>query len=171
MYLYKKTYIGNNWKDPKDQVKIDVPGIKQERVSEISERVAYWRKANAIHNWFVNNVQEGEDDCKEYWVSREQLEKLLKIVRKVLVNSKLVDGDVTNGYTYKDGKQIPNIEKGKYVEDPTVAKELLPNSEGFFFGSQEYDQWYIEDLEYTEQTLKALLKESDSADYYYQSSW
>ena len=24
---------------------------------------AYWRKANQIHNWFVENIQDGEDDC------------------------------------------------------------------------------------------------------------
>ncbi len=29
----------------------------------IQEEVAYWRKANAIHKWFVENVQDGQDDC------------------------------------------------------------------------------------------------------------
>ena len=27
--------------------------------------VGYWRKANHIHRWFVENVQGGEDECQE----------------------------------------------------------------------------------------------------------
>lgn len=38
--------------------------------------VGYWRKANAIHGWFVENVQDGEDDCEEYEVLPEQLAAL-----------------------------------------------------------------------------------------------
>ena len=45
---------------------------------DVSVNVAYWRKANQIHNWFVTNVQRGEDDCGEYYVSREKLSQLLR---------------------------------------------------------------------------------------------
>lgn len=38
--------------------------------------VGYWRKANAIHNWFVKNVQDGEDECKPHCVSEDQLKRL-----------------------------------------------------------------------------------------------
>ena len=38
--------------------------------------VMCWRKANAIHKWFVDTVQDGEDDCGEHDVSREQLEEM-----------------------------------------------------------------------------------------------
>jgi hypothetical protein len=31
--------------------------------------VGYWRKANAIHNWFVQNCQKGIDECQEARVS------------------------------------------------------------------------------------------------------
>ena len=31
----------------------------------IMEMVGYWRKQNAIHNWFVENVQDGIDDCDQ----------------------------------------------------------------------------------------------------------
>lgn len=43
----------------------------------LSEEVGYWRKANAIHRWFVDEVQGGVDDCDCYTVSKEQLEDLL----------------------------------------------------------------------------------------------
>jgi hypothetical protein len=54
-----------------------VNGWKFELVeSEVIEEVMYWRKANQIHKWFVDNVQDGVDDCKEYWVSEEKLQEL-----------------------------------------------------------------------------------------------
>lgn len=53
-------------------------------VKEIVVRAMYWRKANAIHNWFVKNVQEGEDDCGSYYVSRENIEQLINDIATVL---------------------------------------------------------------------------------------
>lgn len=42
----------------------------------IDLKVGYWRKANQVHQWFVDVVQEGNDNCAEYYVSREQLQQL-----------------------------------------------------------------------------------------------
>lgn len=50
--------------------------------------VGYWRKANAIHKWFVDNVQEGKDDCGDYEVSREDLLRLLNICEEIQKNTK-----------------------------------------------------------------------------------
>lgn len=50
---------------------------------EVCEAI-YWRKSNMIHGWFVREVQGGEDNCREYEVSVEQLESLLKLVTRVL---------------------------------------------------------------------------------------
>jgi len=60
-------------------------------VKEVSFIVAYWRKSNQIHNWFVENVQDGEDDCGEYYVARESLETLLSICREVLADNSKAD--------------------------------------------------------------------------------
>lgn len=46
--------------------------------------VAYWRKANAVHKWFVENVQGGEDECEEFEVTREQLIELRDLCAAVL---------------------------------------------------------------------------------------
>lgn len=46
----------------------------------------YWRKANAIHKWFVDNVQGGEDECKDTYVGREDIAKLLNAVETVLAD-------------------------------------------------------------------------------------
>lgn len=52
----------------------------------IFTRECYWRKANQIHRWFVENVQYGEDDCHEYEVTREQLHELKKVCEEVKNN-------------------------------------------------------------------------------------
>ena len=108
----------------------------------IFEEVGYWRKANAIHLWFVENVQEGVDDCGIYEVSKEQLEDLLDVCHLV-------------------------------VENPAVAEEYLPTTSGFFFGSTEYDEWYIQDIKYTIEVLTKILAETDFETHMiaYRSSW
>ena len=45
--------------------------------ASLEVKIAYWRKANHIHKWFVDHVQNGNDDCHEYYVSRDQLQLLL----------------------------------------------------------------------------------------------
>lgn len=81
MYLYKKTYV-QNWdyysQDERYEITITQGGkpttIKRERISCIVEEVAYWRKFNALHSWFVDNCGNGEDDCKEVYVTESQKE-------------------------------------------------------------------------------------------------
>lgn len=92
MYLTKKFYIGAEYKhrNVNAQVNITVDGVQVPidagKISEISERAGYWRKANAIHKWFVDNVQGGNDDCGDYEVSEEQLQTLLDTCKKVLAD-------------------------------------------------------------------------------------
>ena len=60
--------------------------IKPERITHIEEEIGYWRKANQIHNWFVNNVQNGNDNCGTYYVGVEQLEELSENCKAVLAD-------------------------------------------------------------------------------------
>lgn len=107
----------------------------------IDFQVGYWRKANAVHQWFVDNCQDGEDDCRRSYVDRDKLKELRSICQQVLL-------------------------------DPTLAEELLPTSAGFFFGSTEYDEWYLKDLKATVEIIDHCLTEvDDNASFYYQSSW
>lgn len=137
------------------------------------EQLVSWRKANQIHNWFVENVQNGTDDCGCYEVTKEQLKTLFKLCMKVKLASKLVKGKVKNGYTFKDGVKIPNIEGGEYIEDPSTAMELLPSQSGFFFGSTEYDQWYMSDIDFTIKKILEVLRTTDfdKEIVFYTSSW
>lgn len=104
--------------------------------------VGYWRKANAIHQWFVNNVQDGEDNCRDYYVDRNTLIELRDLCQQVLDN-------------------------------PKDAEELLPTQGGFFFGSTEFDEWYLASLKDTTEILDKVLNNSkfDGWDFQYSSSW
>lgn len=44
----------------------------------------YWRKANAIHYWFVDNVQYGEDNCLPHCCEIDTLIELRDTCKEVL---------------------------------------------------------------------------------------
>lgn len=111
--------------------------------------VMYWRKANAIHKWFVDNVQDGKDDCGIYEVEWEQLMELRDICKRIVDECPLVDGMVKNGTVFENGQWRDNMESGKVMTNTAIAKELLPTQDGFFFGGCDYDQWYYEDVRRT----------------------
>ena len=119
----------------------------------IAYPVGYWRKANAIHNWFVQNVQDGRDECQKSYVSSQNLRDLRQACQQVIAVKHR--GDDIIGFT---------------------AEEVgLAPKPGFFFGSLQYDEWYFEDLRYTVETINRLENKGvfDNAwtDIEYQSSW
>ncbi len=175
MTLVKKIYIGGNYKhrNIKGIIKItkDEKPIKIDlnKVLEVTEIVGYWRKANHIHKWFVDNIQDGEDDCKEYYVSTEKLKELKSLcleVKKSLVNSKTKKVKVKTGWNNK-GDTFDEID---VFEDTKIAEELLPSASGFFFGDTEYDKYYIQDLDDTIEIINKALKDKYN-EFYYSSSW
>ena len=135
--------------------------------------VGYWRKANAIHRWLVENIQNGVDNCEYYEVTKEKLEELLETCIQVRDGSKLVKGLIKNGEKLENGKWVPIMEEGEYIEDTSVAEELLPTTSGFFFGSTDYDQWYMADIEDTINILKNALEtvDFDREMVVYSASW
>jgi hypothetical protein len=90
MYLEKRSYV-KNWDHNKNKHSITVKynnkvrkDIDLNKISGIVEEVLYWRKANAIHNWFVKNCQDGNDDCRSYYVTREKLQELVDLCDEVI---------------------------------------------------------------------------------------
>ena len=168
---------------------VNDPDDKWEREHQVPNGIAIcWRKANQVHRWFVENVQGGKDDCGLYEVEPSDLEKLRDACRQVLESTELVDAEIQNGQVFKDGEFVPNIVDGKKLADPSVAMEVLPAQDGFFFGGTDYDQWYWEDVRYTEDKLSRLLNCIEPSDefgwrfrhkdeqgwnarFYYSSSW
>lgn len=174
MYLSKKTYV-KNWshQTPEETHTVTVlkggqphPSIKPERVSYIVEEVAYWRKFNALHGWFVKNCGNGEDDCQEMYVDPSQLKELLELLKEVknkLDNSKIVE-KVVKDWNDKD-VTVEVYENSEEIE------ELFPPTQGFFFGSDEVDEYFKESVEETIEIITNLLEEDGDGDYYYRASW
>lgn len=79
MYLYGVKYYSKYEKDSNGNYIRDKTNINQ------TEEI-YWRKANQIHNWFINNCQMGEDNCLPHEVSLEQLKELKETCEKVINN-------------------------------------------------------------------------------------
>lgn len=168
MYLYKKTYV-KNWDfkedNPKHFVSVKLDGkmrqdIKPERVTYIEEEVAYWRKFNALHGYIVENHAGGVDECQDIRLELSDLELILETLKEVIKSKPNEDGVVTEG--------APNPE------------DLLPPTEGFFFGSNEVDEYYYEEVESTIEELQKLIDEVSVAneeyglwgsEFIYRASW
>jgi len=109
--------------------------------------VAYWRKANAIHSWFVRELADGVDECQAIHVPVEVIKRLIHECWEAL---KL----------YNAGE----LEK---------AEEHMPPKAGCFFGSCEIDEWWAEGLKSTIEQLSPLVAPeiSEKFDFYYRASW
>ena len=94
MYLYAtNSFVDKEWQDEernaihrklKETLDCDDFICKNNLGSIVTSiEVAYWRKANAIHAWFVRECQGGVDDCRSAYVSREKLNELLEVCRIV----------------------------------------------------------------------------------------
>ena len=130
--------------------------IRFEKVHSIVERVAQWRKANQIHNWFVQNVGDGVDECQHMWVSEEKLQELLDTCKRAL-----------KSHSY-----------GKKGDKDSIARDELPPTAGLFFGSDQIDEWYWNDIKQTIHMLTEVLAYIEElrnvgtyVDLYYHASW
>lgn len=158
------------------------------------EDVGYWRKANQIHNWFVQNVQDGEDDCGIYEVTQSKLIELRDTCQKVIDTAIIEDGYILDYKSFgddiervkeiekKNGRDVQVVQKdgyikvyvpGRVIKNADMIAELLPNSVGFFFGNYEYNQYYLEDIKETIDIINNVLDDTDFEEYTiaYRSSW
>lgn len=106
-------------------------------------QVGYWRKANAIHRWFIENCADGVDDCRDIYVGYDQLEDLRDTVQKVLENH----------------DRAPEL--------------LPTQEGCFFGGTEYDDWYFDDldyTLDLCNKVLK-FLKENDGYDIYYSASW
>ena len=112
----------------------------------VVEEIGYWRKANHIHKWFVDNCGDGIDKCQRITVSYDDLLSLKEICETIV-------------------KQEEGWEE--------YAKENLPTTSGFFFGGTDYDEYYIHDCKHLIDIVNELEKDEENSthEYYYRASW
>ena len=136
-------------------------------VIRISIRVGYWRKANAIHSWFVRNAQNDVDECQRSIVTRDQLQTLLDIAQTVRNTVSGTEEVIDNS------KGFPTYSYPNFIIDSAIANRYLPTQGGFFFGGTDYDIDYVWDLDSTIEQLTKVLNDErfKEAVFYYQASW
>ena len=102
-------------------------------------KLIYWRKMNAIHNWFVENGRMLTDNGK-----------LVKADSNFNCGEIPVDKTMLTDLLYDINTVITNHQS---------ASKVLPTVEGFFFGSTKYDDSYYDELKRTAERINELLHE------------
>jgi hypothetical protein len=160
MYLKASRYVsGWEFSAPAEQARyaklVEIAELTKEQLDPgspsgyIELTVGYWRKANAVHQWFVDHVQDKLDRCEKHDVKREELLALKAACQEVLLSA------------HPEHKTI----------DSAKAATVLPTQSGFFFGGTEYDEWYVRDLEDTIAIIDRVLGLPEVWHFTYQSSW
>ena len=149
MYLSAKKYLPSSDVFGKDRHimfmkvadAIDAKPMGDFESIEVKVSAAYWRKANHIHRWFVENVQGGEDNCASYYVSHDKLEELYNLCYSIQQN--------------KDA----------------AAELLPTVSGFFFGGTEYDEWYYENVNKTAEQVQAAINNFPNGWDFYYESSW
>ena len=152
MYLYRREYLSNySW------------GSEHEK-----EKDAFHAIADAV------GIQPCKDAphihvevCVAYWRKANAIHKWFC--------------DLDGG---RDECQNIYVTRGQLVElrnlcdsvllQPAIGQDILPTQPGFFFGSYDYDEWYMEDMKNTVKQLDKILNdvpEGTWVDFIYRASW
>jgi len=157
MYLSKKTYV-QQWdhQSPEETYNVEVTQggnsvdhIQPKRVSYVEEQVGYWRKANAIHKWFVDNVQAGNDNCSTYFVDIPDLMNLLDVCKEVKNNP-------------EKAEELLPPEGGFFFGDVSIDQ--------YYFHTIDNTIKILEDV-LSEQVIAKNGRAFYPSDFYYHSSW
>lgn len=153
MFLSRKKYVGAEYEHRKVTGSISIKiGDKElpidfNKVSYIEESVAYWRKQNAIHKWFVDKVQSGNDDCGYYYVSTEDLKELLDLCKEVKENPTKASAllQTTSGFffggTDYDEWYFEGINYTIKTIEELLKQEDEYNSLGFWSDFEYHSSW------------------------------
>lgn len=155
MYLLAEKYVGG-WKEDGDDEKscfkqiLKLVGTEKLVASDspsllVRTNVAYWRKVNAVHAWFVRELADGVDERQSIPVPVEAMERLVVQCKEALLL----------------------YEAGRIKE----AGECMPPQGGFFFGDTAVDEVWVEGLKKTIEQLEPLIKIGGDFDFCYQASW
>jgi len=196
MYLYAEKYVHNRdyTTEDKDEAvyKAILTASNMDTLPSpdfggvtISKCIGYWRKANAIHGWFVRELADGVDECQRISVAREDLINLRNdcvnalAKRNEAVETTALNTHVINSTGDNEDDVVRSIMKSMQEESSKSSKTILASddplepTEGFFFGNTDKDDWYYSQLEYTVEMINSMLaNDSDlEYEYYYRASW
>ena len=155
------------------------------RTEEGTQEVGYWRKANAIHGWFVRECGNNVDECQEIVVPKI---KLLELQAQCLIAvMKRNQEETISEESPKSSKSVPvdGQEMGEWLMEQmkmettlaVMEKEFEDTSDplrpvaGFFFGGTEKDQYYYADLMETVEIIAKAVTDYPDGEFVYQASW
>ena len=137
MYLYfrkSEYHSASSWRPQEEREKAKYPKELESFEKEIDQRnftsvsidtdyqIGYWRKANAIHQWIVDNCAEGVDNCQVVYVSREKIKQLLSACNEVLADNSVAKDALPT----QSGFFFGSLEYDEwYFDDVKYTKELL----------------------------------------------
>lgn len=246
MNIYKRTHIGG-YGGKKVKIIAESEDGEQTEIEQgqygmtLERDVLYLRKANQIHNWFVENKGGGIDECQDMYLDIDDIKTLLNLCKEVKAKAKLGRGLIAGGtisgcdnhkviLVKPNSEEISKIEKfevidtidsdnlkagdwyidtesdspafyndkqnymkktsdgwlqvytfGRTITNPQEIAELLPTQEGFFFGSTDYDEYYLQDIDCAIEQLEDIVKDYEEyldagynaydIDYVYRASW
>jgi len=150
-----------------------------------TQEVGYWRKANAIHGWFVRECGNNVDECQEIVVPKI---KLLELQAQCLIAvMKRNQEETTSEESPKSSRSVPvdGQEMGEWLMEQmkmettlaVMEKEFEDTSDplrpvaGFFFGGTEKDQYYYADLMETVEIIAKAVTDYPDGEFIYQASW
>jgi hypothetical protein len=152
MYLYRREYLSNySW------------GADNEK-----EKAAFQTITDAV------GIQPCKDSphihvevCVAYWRKANQVHKWFCDL----------DGgrdECQNIYVTRENLVTLRDLCASVISQPAMAASALPTQPGFFFGSYDYDEWYMEDMKNTVDQLDKILEavpEGGWTDFIYRASW
>ena len=157
------------------------------RTEDGTQEVGYWRKANAIHGWFVRECGNNVDECQEIVVPKIKLMELQALCLSALIKRSQDPAPFEETESPKSSKSVPvdGQEMGEWLMEQmkmettlaVMEKEFEDTSDplrpvaGFFFGGTEKDQYYYQDLMETAEIIRAALEEYPDGEFVYQASW
>lgn len=108
-----------------------------------------------------------EVETEQPWTGRKENHIQLYVETEV--------GDVDNcGYLPLEKEHVERlVDRLRRVhDDHSLAAQLLPTQEGFFFGGTDYDEWYFGDIEQELKDFTQILEDwDDDAVYAYWAWW
>ena len=109
----------------------EIEGKLDDCYNALYSEVAYFRKVNFLLPYFGY-----EENCSEIVIDKCEVEELIDDCKRVL-----------------GAKDTDDAE--------SVADELLPTEEGFFFGNTDYDEWYFNDVQGVMDKFTEILNDFD----------
>jgi hypothetical protein len=106
---------------------------------EVAVNLGYWRKANQIHKWFVDNVQDGTDDCRDAYVERLKMEKLFDQCKMALESRDVTFFPPQSGFFFGstdiDEYYWEDIAYTKNLMDKLLSDKQLKNFDFYYHSS------------------------------------